>query len=141
MKIALLGYGKMGQEIARLAEKMKHEVKLVIDSQGDWEKAGFLLREADVAFEFSTPATAVENIYRCFEAGVPVIVGTTGWLEKHNEVKQACLERNMSLFFAPNYSIGMNLFFNLNRHLAKLMSDHEEYEISIEETHHVHKQD
>jgi 4-hydroxy-tetrahydrodipicolinate reductase len=141
MKIALLGYGKMGQEIERIAMKKQHDVFLAIDSEGDWELVGSRLKEADVAIEFSTPETVVDNIYRCFEAGVPVVVGTTGWFDKLEEVKKECQENGHSLFYAANYSIGVNLYFDLNRYLAKLMADRDEYEIQIEETHHIHKQD
>jgi 4-hydroxy-tetrahydrodipicolinate reductase len=141
MKIALLGYGKMGQEIERLLEKRDHEIVLIIDSVEDWQKNGARLKEADVAIEFSMPQFVVENIYHCFNAGIPVVVGTTGWLDRFEEIKKVCHEQNQSLFFASNYSIGVNLFFDLNRYLARLMSKYHEYEISIEETHHIHKQD
>jgi 4-hydroxy-tetrahydrodipicolinate reductase len=141
MKIALLGYGKMGQEIERLALKKNHEIPLAIDSQEDWQKVGSQLRETDVAIDFSIPDTAVENIYRCFDAGIPVVSGTTGWLDRLEEIKKACTQRDQSLFFAPNFSIGVNLFFDLNRYFAGVMSKWEGYEISIEETHHLHKLD
>jgi 4-hydroxy-tetrahydrodipicolinate reductase len=141
MKIALLGYGKMGQEIERLIEKRNHEIVLIIDSIEDWQKEGSRLREAEVAIEFSMPQYVVDNIYHCFSAGVPVVVGTTGWLENLEQIKKTCIEQNKSLFYASNYSIGVNLFFDLNRFLARSMAKHHEYEISIEETHHIHKQD
>jgi 4-hydroxy-tetrahydrodipicolinate reductase len=141
MKIALLGYGKMGQEIERLVEKRNHEIVLILDSIEDWDKDGQRLHEADVAIEFSMPQFVVENILHCFRAGIPVVVGTTGWLEHLEEIKQKCTEQDQSLFFASNFSIGVNLFFDLNRFLARTMSKYKEYEISIEETHHIHKQD
>jgi 4-hydroxy-tetrahydrodipicolinate reductase len=141
MKIALLGYGKMGQEIERLVEKRDHEIVLVLDSIEDWEKEGHRLNEADVAIEFSMPQFVVDNIYHCFNARIPVVVGTTGWLENLEEIKKICNEQNQSLFYASNYSIGVNLFFDLNRFLARSMAKYQEYEISIEETHHIHKQD
>ena len=141
MKIALLGYGKMGHEIERIAVTRDHEVVLIIDSLEDWEEKGHLLKEADVAIEFSQPDAALDNIYRCFDAGIPVVVGTTGWYEDADEVRSDCLARNQSLFHAANFSIGVNLFFELNRKLASLMSKCKDYEISIEETHHIHKQD
>jgi 4-hydroxy-tetrahydrodipicolinate reductase len=141
MKIALLGYGKMGREIERIALLRKHEIFLVIDSLEDWEKEGNKLMEADVAIEFSQPDTVVDNIYRCFDANTPVVVGTTGWYEDAEQVKKDCRNRNQSLFHAANFSIGVNLFFDLNRYLAALMSKWTDYEISIEETHHIHKQD
>jgi 4-hydroxy-tetrahydrodipicolinate reductase len=141
MNIALLGYGKMGQEIEKLAMKRGHEIVLIINSLEDWENDGEHLAAADVAIDFSTPISIIENIYHCFEANVPIVVGTTGWLDDLEKVTQDCLERNQCLFFSPNYSIGVNLFFSLNRFLATLMSKWEGYSISIEETHHIHKQD
>jgi 4-hydroxy-tetrahydrodipicolinate reductase len=141
MKIALLGYGKMGQEIEKLAIKRGHQIVLTFDSLEDWENDGERLSEADVAIDFSTPIGIIENIYHCFDANIPIVVGTTGWLDDLEKVHQDCLDRNQSLFFSPNYSIGVNLFFDLNRHLAHLMSKWEGYAISIEETHHIHKQD
>jgi 4-hydroxy-tetrahydrodipicolinate reductase len=141
MKIALLGYGKMGQEIERLAEKRGHEIVVIIDSIEDWEKNGNRLKEAEVAIEFSMPQHVVDNIFHCFDSIVPVVVGTTGWHDHLEMIKKACIEQSQSLFFASNYSIGVNLFFELNRYLARIMSKYQEYEISIEETHHIHKQD
>ena len=141
MKIAILGYGKMGQEIERIAILQKHEVALIIDSAEDWEKVGDRLGEVDLAIEFSQPDTVIENIYHCFDANVPVVVGTTGWHEDLEQIRKDCLERGQTLFFSSNFSIGVNLFFELNRKLAALMSKWVDYEISIEETHHIHKQD
>ncbi|HZX63424.1 MAG TPA: 4-hydroxy-tetrahydrodipicolinate reductase [Bacteroidales bacterium] len=141
MKIAILGYGKMGQEIERIAILRKHEVALIIDSIEDWEKDGGRLGEADVAIEFSQPDTVLDNIYHCFEANVPVVVGTTGWYEDVEQVRKDCLDRRQTIFYSTNFSIGVNLFFELNRNLAALMSKWVDYEISIEETHHIHKQD
>ena len=141
MRIALLGYGTMGQEIEKLAIKRGHEVVLILNSLEDWETDGEQLPSVEVAIDFSTPVSIVENIYHCFDANVPVVVGTTGWLDDLDKVRQDCLERKQSLFFSPNYSIGVNLFFDLNRYLANLMSKWENYTISIEETHHIHKQD
>lgn len=141
MKIALLGYGKMGHEIERTCTKIDHEIILIFDSEDDWDKTGSRLVEADMAIDFSVSTQVVKNIYRCFDSGVPVVVGTTGWYEEIEKVKKDCLLRRQSLFYSTNFSIGVNLFFDLNSHLAKLMSDRGEYEISIEETHHIHKQD
>ena len=141
MKIALLGYGKMGQEIEKLAVKRGHEIILIIDNLEDWENHGHLLSEADIAIDFSTPISILENIYHCFDANIPMVVGTTGWLDDLEKVLHDCIEMDQCLFFAPNFSIGVNLFFDLNRSLANLMSKWEGYAISIEETHHIHKQD
>jgi 4-hydroxy-tetrahydrodipicolinate reductase len=141
MKIALLGYGKMGQEIEKLALKRGHEIVLILDSLEDWENDEIQLSEADVAIDFSTPVSIIENIYHCFDANIPMVVGTTGWLDDLEKVQQDCMTRNQCLFFAPNFSIGVNLFFDLNRYLAVMMSKWEDYTVSIEETHHIHKQD
>ena len=141
MKIALLGYGKMGQEIHKLAENRGHEIVMIIDNDEEWQDKGHLLKEADVAIEFTTPDSAVDNIMHCFEANIPVVVGTTGWIEDIEEIRQTCLNEHKSLFFSPNFSIGVNLYFELNRFLASLMAKWDNYEISIEETHHIHKLD
>ena len=141
MKIAILGYGKMGQEIERVAILRKHEVTLIIDSNEDWEKEGGRLGETDLAIEFSQPDTVLDNIYHCFDANVPVVIGTTGWYEDMEQVRKDCLDRGQTIFFSTNFSIGVNLFFELNRELAAMMSKWVDYEISIEETHHIHKQD
>lgn len=131
----------MGEEIHRLALKRGHEVVAIYNNLEDWEGDAARLPEADIAFEFSTPDSVADNIYHCFEHNIPVVVGTTGWLDDLDEVVRQCRERNQALIFSPNFSIGVNLFFELNRCLARLMSQWEEYEISIEETHHVHKLD
>ncbi len=141
MKIAILGYGKMGKVIEQIAESRGHSIVLTIDEDNAASLKTKDLKQADVAIEFSVPASAVNNIYKCFEANVPVVVGTTGWLDKLEEVKSNCSEKNQSLFFSSNYSIGVNLFFKLNEYLAKLMNGHREYNPEIEEIHHVHKLD
>jgi 4-hydroxy-tetrahydrodipicolinate reductase len=141
MNIALFGYGKMGQEIEKLAVKKGHKVVLIYDSLEDWDEKGNMLSKASIAIDFSSPISVIENIYHCFDASVPIVVGTTGWHDDLEKVRYDCTARNQALFFAPNFSIGVNLFFNLNRYLAQLMSKWENYAISIEETHHIHKQD
>lgn len=141
MRIALLGYGKLGKEIEKIALLRNHLIVLTIDSNEEWAEKGHMLNLADVAIDFSTPDVVVENIYRCFDAGVPVVVGTTGWYSYLEVVKKDCIMRNQSLFYSTNFSIGVNIFHEINRHLATLMSDYPEYEISIEETHHIQKQD
>ncbi len=141
MKIAILGYGKMGKVIEQIAESRGHSIVLTIDEDNAASLKTEDLKQADVAIEFSVPASAVNNIYKCFEANVPVVVGTTGWLDKLEEVKSNCTEKKQSLFYSSNYSIGVNLFFKLNEYLAKLMNGHREYNPEIEEIHHVHKLD
>ena len=141
MKIALLGYGKMGQIIERFALERGHEVVLTIsvDNQEDLTKAN--LRKADVAIDFSTPDAVIGNIYACFEANVPVVVGTTGWYGQLQEVKNECLLRNNSLLYGSNFSIGVNLFFHINKVMARLMNDFPAYEVQVEEIHHTQKLD
>ncbi|MEI6455415.1 MAG: 4-hydroxy-tetrahydrodipicolinate reductase [bacterium] len=141
MKIALLGYGKMGQEIEKMAIKRGHDISLILDNIENWEERGHLLRECEIGIDFSTSDSVVDIIYRCFEANIPVVTGTTGWHDDQDRVFQECQRQGKTLFYATNFSIGVNIFFELNRFLSSQMSRWHEYEISIEETHHVHKQD
>lgn len=141
MKIALIGYGKMGQEIEKLAIRRGHTIVLTIDNQKEWEDSTSLLSSVEMAMEFSTPDSALENIYHCFDANIPVVTGTTGCLENQEQIRRDCMNRQQALLYSPNFSIGVNLFFELNRFLARLMSKCEGYDISIEETHHIHKKD
>ncbi|MEM7085416.1 MAG: 4-hydroxy-tetrahydrodipicolinate reductase [Bacteroidota bacterium] len=137
MNIALLGYGKMGKTIERLAlQKGHHIVYRSSRNRSEGE-----LSQADVAIEFSVPATAVENITRCFELQIPVVSGTTGWLAAMNEVLKKCESSNGSFIYASNFSIGVNLFFNLNEKLAQLMQPWKDYEVDIKEVHHTQKLD
>jgi 4-hydroxy-tetrahydrodipicolinate reductase len=141
MNIALIGYGKMGKEIEQIALSRGHKIVLKVDIINAATYTIDELKKADVAIEFSTPESAINNIYKCFEATVPVVVGTTGWLNQLNEVKLKCTEKNQTLFYASNYSIGVNLFFKLNDYLAKLMNSYPDYNVAMEEIHHVHKLD
>jgi 4-hydroxy-tetrahydrodipicolinate reductase len=141
MNIAIIGYGKMGREIEQIAISRGHTISLKVDISNASTYTLEELKKADVAIEFSTPESAINNIYKCFEADVPVVVGTTGWLNKLEEVKKNCEEKERSLFYASNYSIGVNLFFKLNEYLAKLMNNYPEYNTEMEEIHHVHKLD
>ena len=141
MKIALLGYGKMGKIIEKIAVDRKHEIVLKIDQDNQDELTADNLQMADVAIEFSTPATVLGNIAKCFEAGVPVVVGTTGWHDSLPELKQQCEESNNSFIYASNFSVGVNLFFHVNQLLAKLMNNYPYYEVQVEEIHHTQKLD
>lgn len=141
MKIALLGYGKMGKAIESLASEQGHSVGVTIDCENDWAQHLEALRNCDVAIDFSTPSTAVDNIMRCFNINMPIVVGTTGWYDQLESVVHDCQQRNQALFVASNFSIGMNMMFDLSRRLAHLMSHHPEYHASITETHHIHKLD
>ena len=141
MKIALFGYGKMGHEIESIAIQRGHEITMHIDSDFEWQKYGHELTGCDVAADFSTPGSAIENIHRCFEAKVPIVCGTTGWHNQLEAIRSECLANGNALFFASNFSLGVNIFFELNRHLARLMNTHSEYTAGIEEIHHIHKLD
>lgn len=137
MKIALLGYGKMGKTIEKLAEEKGHQIVARISSNNDFSE----LKNADVAIDFSIPEAAVKNITTCFELGIPVVSGTTGWLEQFYEVLNTCQLRNGSFIYASNFSVGVNLFFELNKKLAEMMAKHKEYTVDIEEIHHTQKLD
>ena len=141
MKIALLGYGKMGKTIERLARERGHEIVLIVDENNRTRCTDEQLKQADVAIEFTMPAVAVENYNWCFRNRVPVVSGTTGWLEKWDEVVTACERSGGTFFYASNYSIGVNIFFHLNRWLAQTMARFSNYKVSLEETHHIHKLD
>lgn len=141
MKIALIGYGKMGHIIEEIALSRGHEVVAAIDvnNQEDFESEAF--RSADVAIEFTTPKTALGNVDRCLAAGVPVVVGSTGWYDKLPEVKEAVAKANGSLFWASNFSIGVNVFVAVQKFLARIMNQYPQYDVTLEETHHIHKLD
>ena len=141
MKLALLGYGKMGKEIEQVAVQRKHDVELIIDANNMADLTPENLKGVDAALEFSTPESVIINIYKCFEANIPVIVGTTGWLSRLEEVKKACREKDQALFYASNFSVGVNIFFKLNEYLAGIMQHYPGYKPGIEETHHIHKLD
>ena len=148
MKIALIGYGKMGKAIeaeillmAKQNPKKAPKVVLKIDADNQHEFTAKNLRKADIAIEFTTPHTAYDNILKCFEAGIPVVCGSTGWTEKLPELKKRCKKSGQTLFHASNFSIGVNLFFELNRKLGVLMNEHREYAVSIHEVHHTEKKD
>lgn len=141
MRIALFGYGKMGREIEQVAIQRGHEIDLKIDIHNTDTFSKDELKKCSVAIEFSTPHSAISNINKCFDIGIPVVVGTTGWYDKLDEVKKSCNEKNGCLFYASNFSVGVNIFFKVNEYLAKNMNNYTEYKISIEEIHHVHKLD
>jgi 4-hydroxy-tetrahydrodipicolinate reductase len=140
MKIALLGYGKMGKEIEKIAIERGHEIslKINVDNLSSLNKES--LSKTDVAIEFSTPETAYQNIQICFLANTPVVAGTTGWLDKLDSCVEQC-KNGAGLFYASNYSVGVNVFFELNKKLAKLMAPYSEYKIDMEEIHHTQKLD
>lgn len=141
MNIAIIGYGKMGKEIEKLIEKSKHTLVSIIDSDEEWDECKDELEKADVAIEFSTPTAVVDNIKRCFEINLPIVVGTTGWNDQIDDLKQLCLQKNQSLVWGANFSVGVNMFFAINKKLALMMSNHPEFEVEIEEVHHTAKID
>lgn len=143
MKIALIGYGKMGREIEQviLDQNTGDEIVLKISDQNLADLTTENLKKADVAIEFTQPEAAVGNIFTCIEAGIPVVVGTTAWLNRLEEVKKVCAEKRGTVFHSPNYSIGVNLFWEVNKVLARLMNKQPQYEVSMEEIHHTEKKD
>ncbi|MGV8139351.1 MAG: 4-hydroxy-tetrahydrodipicolinate reductase [Mangrovibacterium sp.] len=141
MKIALIGYGKMGKTIERIALNRGHEVLLKIDLDNQNELTINNLKKADVAIEFTVPASAMANYRLCFQAGVPVVSGTTGWLNRRDDVLKEMTQYNGTFFYASNFSLGVNLFFALNKKLAALMANRPEYQVSMEEVHHTQKLD
>ncbi len=138
MKIAIVGYGKMGKTIEKLALKEKIEIVCVIDK--DTEKGD--LSKADVSINFSIPSAAKETILKSFDCEVPVVCGTTGWLEDYQLIKKRCEEKNTAFIYSSNFSLGVNIFFKINEYLTSLMNKYDSpFEISIEETHHIEKLD
>lgn len=142
LNIALLGYGKMGKEIEKIALGRQHQIIARIDTAADWEKFQETLLTADVAIDFSTPGSAVDNIKRCFERNIPIVVGTTGWDARKEEVMSLCKEKSQAIFTSSNFSIGVYLFMATARFLSQKIAPLDgEYSASIEETHHIHKLD
>ena len=141
MRIVLLGYGKMGKEIEKIAIDRKHEIVLKVDETNANTITKEDLKKGDVAIEFSTPHTVVNNIYKCLDAQLPIVVGTTGWYEQFEKIKNDCASKKSSLFYATNFSIGVNLFFKVNKYLAELMNNYPDYNVSMEEIHHTEKKD
>lgn len=141
MKIALIGYGKMGHIIERIARERGNEISCIIDvdNRSDFDSDAF--RSSDVAIEFSTPASAVANIQSCFDAGVPVVCGTTGWTDQLPRLRKLCEEGKGTLLWASNFSVGVNIFMALNRYLARVMDKFPQYSPVLEEVHHIHKLD
>jgi len=141
MTIGFLGYGRMGKAIEELALAAGHKVALRVDSKNLEMRSPEYLAECDVILEFTRPESAVKNIMACFEAGVPVVSGTTGWLDHMPEVLGMCSDQDGALFYASNFSIGVNVFFALNQYLAQLIRDLPQYQASMTEIHHIHKKD
>ena len=142
MKIVLIGYGKMGKAIEEIVSAVENlDIVLIIDKDNINELTKENLQKADVAIEFTTPKTAVQNIHTCVDAGIPVVVGTTGWYDNLEAVTEYVLANNGSIVHATNFSIGVNIFFEINKILAEIMRDQPQYDVAIEETHHTQKLD
>jgi 4-hydroxy-tetrahydrodipicolinate reductase len=139
MRIALIGYGKMGKAIEEIALEKNHEI--LLKATHDTILTFDSLKNADVAIEFTNPHSAFENVVKCFDAGVPVVCGTTGWNEKVDEAKKICAEKNGAFLLASNFSVGVNIFFELNKKLAEMMTSHPQYKVWLEEVHHIQKKD
>jgi 4-hydroxy-tetrahydrodipicolinate reductase len=139
MKIALIGYGKMGKTLEKIAQSRGHEVvlRIDVDNRSDFDR----LSEVDVAIEFTRPESAVMNLEKCVLAGVPVVCGTTGWLTEFERISTLCKTQNSAFFYASNYSIGVNIFFEINRRLADMMNGYPMYDVAMEEIHHTQKLD
>ena len=139
MNIALIGYGKMGKLIEQIALEKGHSISVIVNSSNPIENQNFT--NIDVAIDFSTPSSAFHNIKFTLSKGIPVVSGTTGWLNNINKVRRLALKKETGFLYASNFSIGVNIFFELNKKLSKLMQNHSEYKASIKETHHTEKQD
>ena len=141
MKIALIGYGKMGHMIEEIAKRRGHEISVIIDADNEVDIDSKAFRKSDVAIEFTRPDAAVNNLLKCFSAGVPVVCGTTGWLDSLPAVKSVCESGKGALLYSSNFSIGVNIFEAVSRYLAGLMNKYPQYTPSMEEVHHIHKLD
>lgn len=140
LEIAIVGYGKMGRLVAALAENRGHRIACVVDQHSHWDEQKSSLMNCDVAIDFSSPQAACENIKNCFTLNIPIVVGTTGWYDHLDTIRKACNDFNASLFYAPNFSLGMNAVFALNEKLVQFLGD-KGYSFSISEIHHINKMD
>ena len=141
MNIAIIGYGKMGHEIEKICRERGHNIVCTIDVGEESKFDSEEFKNADIAIEFSAPESALNNYKRAFAGNVPVVSGTTGWLDNIDEVKQACEKDGQTFFYASNFSLGVNILFAVNKYLAKIMNDFPEYKVHVDETHHIHKLD
>ncbi|MCX7728532.1 MAG: 4-hydroxy-tetrahydrodipicolinate reductase [Bacteroidia bacterium] len=141
MNLALIGYGKMGKMIETIALERKHHVVLRLTSKDKWDSVALRHSKTDVAIEFTHPGSAYDNILQCFDANVPVVVGTTGWYQHFDDIQNKCLQKNGSLLYATNFSIGVNLFFKINELVAQLMNKYNSYDVQMLEVHHTQKKD
>ena len=141
MNIALIGYGKLGKEVEKVALERSHDISLIIDIDNQQDLNPNNLAKVDVAIEFTTPSSVKGNILKCFDSNTPIVTGTTGWNKDLKEICDICIQRNQSLFYGSNFSIGVNILFAVNEYLASLMKGFRQYNVSIEEIHHTQKLD
>ena len=141
MNIALIGYGKMGKAIEEIAVSKGHSIVLKIDENNTNDFTKENVKRANVAIEFTHPGSAFDNISKCIEFGIPVVSGTTGWTERLDAIWEKCREANGSFLYASNFSVGVNIFFEINKKLASLMARHKDYDVTLEEIHHTQKKD
>lgn len=141
MRIIIIGYGKMGKVIEKIAQQRGHEIVERIDVSNGHRLQELTPAEADVAIEFTQPVSAYENVKTCIQQQIPVVSGTTGWIDKKPEIEALCAEKGGAFFYASNFSVGVNLFFQLNKYLAKMMKPYNDYQVSLEEIHHTEKKD
>ncbi len=140
IKYILIGYGQMGHMVEKIADNRGHVLSFIIDNISDWKRIDQKAKDSDIAIDFSLPEVAVDNIIKCFKAGIPIVSGTTGWYDRLPEVEKACHKHNGTLFYAPNFSLGMNMVFKMNKILAQ-MTNKTAYEARLSEVHHIHKKD
>jgi len=141
MDIIISGYGRMGKEVEKVCLKRNHNIIAKIDHIDDWIKLSDIELKNAVVIDFSMPDVAINNYLRCFKLDLPIVTGTTGWYDEFNHIHEQCIEQNGTLFYAPNFSIGVNIFLRANTYLAKLMAGLNNYKVHINETHHIHKLD
>ncbi len=141
MNIIISGYGKMGKMVEAIANERGHEIVAVVDNDSEWNKLKNIHPENSVVIDFSMPQVVIQNILKCFNLGLPVVVGTTGWDKKLSEIENACQLENGTLFYSANFSLGVNIYFYLNKILAKIMAKTPNYQCEVSETHHIHKLD
>jgi len=141
MNIIISGYGRMGHEVENVAIERNHKIKAIVDNDKDWLDNSEIIKKADVVIDFSLPESALDIFSKCFSLGVPIVTGTTGWYENIEKVRNYCLSSNSGFFYSHNFSIGVNIFFEANRKLSKMLNSVGGYGVSMEEVHHIHKLD
>ena len=141
MNVVISGYGRMGKLIYETAVNRKHNIVAIVDKNDDWDTYSNEISKSDIVIDFSLPETVIKNIEKCFDLNIPIVIGTTGWYDKIDEIRNICIAKNKSVFYAPNFSMGVNIFFLLNKYLSSLMNEHPEYDVFVKEVHHTSKID